>query len=158
MSNEWHNSGSDCCSPFSTCALAWCCPCFVHGRVQHRVNKDGMLNGYSSCNMNCCAWACLAHFGCQWILQMMSRGEIRRKYNLKGDGCTDCLCACCCTPCDLAQQDKEAEHQEKQRLMGNGAQAINVQPLKMDGGMVYGQQQQFQQHPQQPQAMYHATQ
>jgi hypothetical protein len=28
---------------------------------------------------------------------MMQRGEIRKKYNLKGDGMTDCLCACCCT-------------------------------------------------------------
>jgi hypothetical protein len=27
---------------------------------------------------------------------MMQRGEIRKKYNLKGDGMTDFLCACCC--------------------------------------------------------------
>jgi hypothetical protein len=42
-------------------------------------------------------------------------------------GCTDCLCACCCGPCDLAQQDKEIEFRE-----GGMAQQINVQPSKME--------------------------
>ena len=31
-------------------------------------------------------------------------------------GLTDCLCACCCGPCDLAQQEKEVLHQEKGRI------------------------------------------
>lgn len=52
-------------------------------------------------------------------------------------GCTDCLCACCCGPCDLVQQDKEAEFRE-----GEMAQFIHVQPEKMNGGMQYGQPQQ----------------
>lgn len=43
----------------------------------------------------------------------MNRGDVRATYNLTGNGCKDCLCACCCAPCDLIQQDKEVEHREE---------------------------------------------
>jgi len=71
------------------------------------------------------------YVGCQWILQMMQRGEVRSKYGLKGDGCTDCLCACCCVPCDLVQQDKEAQFREQ------GRAAVTQQPGKVEA-MSYG--------------------
>jgi hypothetical protein len=41
----------------------------------------------------CCGYYALTCCGMQWIIQMMQRGEIRKKYGLKGNGCTDCLCA-----------------------------------------------------------------
>lgn len=66
----------------------------------------------------------------------MQRGEVRTKYGLKGDGCTDCLCACCCAPCDLVQQDKEAEFRENEKRS-----LITQQPGAggdvKDSGMVY---------------------
>jgi hypothetical protein len=96
---------------------------------------------------------------------MMQRGEIRKKYNLKGDGMTDCLCACCCTcppspslfddwltpkggPCDLVQQDKEAEFREQQRL--GMPVPIQNQPAKVQG-MQYPPQQGYQQQGYAPQ-------
>lgn len=68
----------------------------------------------------------------QWIIQMMQRGEIRKRYGLSGNGCTDCLMACCCGPCDLVQQDKEIEAREAQKV-----NYVNVQPEK-NGAMQYG--------------------
>jgi hypothetical protein len=100
----------------------------------------------------------------QWIVQMMGRAEIREKYNIDGNGeifpsslkpkstlltflgCTDCLCACCCGPCDLVQQEKEIVNRETASL-------IAVQPNKMEqeNQMAYPQHQQQQQHQQPPQ-------
>ena len=53
--------------------------------------------------------------GWQWIWQAMNRSEMRARYNLEGNLCTDLLCACCCNCCDLIQQDKEAEYREQER-------------------------------------------
>jgi hypothetical protein len=50
-----------------------------------------------------------------WIIQMKQRGKVRQEYGLKGNGCTDCLMACCCTPCDLMQQDKEVKQREGEK-------------------------------------------
>ncbi|KAF2401914.1 PLAC8-domain-containing protein [Trichodelitschia bisporula] len=129
---EWHASGADCCSPLGTCCMSWFLPCVVYGRVHHRMHKDSQLQNWSMFNGDCFGYYALTCCGFQWILQMMQRGELRQKYGLKGSGCTDCLCACCCTPCDLAQQDKEAEFRENEK-----AGLINVQPNKMDN-MQYG--------------------
>jgi Cys-rich protein (TIGR01571 family) len=49
---------------------------------------------------------------------MMNRGEIRARYRLNGNVCTDCLCACCCKPCDQIQRDKEITSREEQRFLG----------------------------------------
>lgn len=67
---------------------------------------------------------------------MINRGDIRAKYHLKGNGCTDCLCACCCTPCDMTQQDKEVTYREQKPLLAQ-------QPGK-EGPMMYQPQQQQQ--------------
>ncbi|KAF2799829.1 PLAC8-domain-containing protein [Melanomma pulvis-pyrius CBS 109.77] len=122
---EWHHRGSACCSPCGTCVLSCCCPCITYGRTHHRVKNDGNMQGYSCCNLSCAAFCGLSCLGLSFILPMISRGDIRAKYHLQGNGCKDCLCACCCTPCDLTQQDKEATWRESQRKP-------NEQPQRMD--------------------------
>lgn len=69
------------------------------------------------------------------VQPMLNRGDMRAKYHLEGNGCTDCLCACCCTPCDITQQDKEAQFREEQN------RPLMAQPDKV-GGMTYAPQQQ----------------
>lgn len=65
--------------------------------------------------------------GLSWILPLLNRGEVREEYNLTGNGCQDVLCACCCQPCDLLQQEKETQYREAQRG------PLLDQPRKMDG-------------------------
>lgn len=72
--------------------------------------------------------------GIAFILPMINRGEIRAKYHLEGSACKDCLCALCCTPCDITQQEKEVEYREKQPM-------LTEQPGKVEN-MQYSQQQQ----------------
>jgi len=121
---EWRISGSSCCSPFAPCLLATCCPCVTYGRIMHRLRNSDNLDGYVAPNNDCLIYGLICGLGgfcalsgipanCNWILNFISRGELRRKYNIKGDGCTDCLCASFCLPCDLVQQDKELENRSQ---------------------------------------------
>jgi hypothetical protein len=68
-------------------------------------------------------------------MPMLNRGDMRAKYHLNGNACTDCLCACCCTPCDVTQQDKESVYREQQN------KPLLSQPGK-EGMMNYAPQQQ----------------
>jgi hypothetical protein len=84
--------------------------------------------------MGFCGLTCL---GIPFVLSMLSRGDMRAKYHLKGNAWGDCLCACCCGPCDLVQQDKEVAFREEQKKPMLG------QPGKQDT-MNYAVQQQQQ--------------
>jgi len=44
--------------------------------------------------------------------QIIQRGEVRRHFDVVGDGCTDCLTACCCYPCALVQDYREIKGTE----------------------------------------------
>jgi len=132
MAQSWKYPCIDCCSPCGTCCLSCWLPCITYGRIKRRVHEDGDLTNYSCCNLNCCFYFCLAQICCQWIVQMQSRSEVRKKYNLTGNECTDCLCACFCCCCDLVQQDKEAAYWEAQRAR----QPIETQP-KTGAQMIY---------------------
>ncbi|KXZ50628.1 hypothetical protein GPECTOR_15g312 [Gonium pectorale] len=63
------------------------------------------------CGGNCCG-GCLAYMGmsfigCGCILQMLSRGHIRQKYNIPGDPCNDCCITFFCSPCSMCQEYRE---------------------------------------------------
>jgi len=66
-----------------------------------------------TCFLQCCGWYCLANCALAPFLQCSNRGKIRNKYNIEGNPCTDCLVSCCCTCCDLIQQDKEVKEREQ---------------------------------------------
>ncbi|KAF2027325.1 hypothetical protein EK21DRAFT_114953 [Setomelanomma holmii] len=133
---DWHHSGSSCCTPIGTCCLSWWCPCIVYGRTHHRIKNNGDMNGYSCCNLACTGLCGLACLGISFVMPMLSRGDMRAKYHIKGNGCTDCLCACCCTPCDVTQQEKESTYREEQnkRLLAQpGKEAMmNYAPQQQD--------------------------
>ncbi|KAF1950552.1 PLAC8-domain-containing protein [Byssothecium circinans] len=130
---DWHHSGSGCCSPFGTCCMGWWCPCILHGKTRHRTKNNGNMSGYSCCNGSCMGFCGLAMLGVGFVLPWISRSDIRQKYSLTGNGCKDCMCACCCAPCDVIQQAKEVEYREESKHL------LHTQPGKVDG-MHYQQQ------------------
>ncbi|KAF2230811.1 PLAC8-domain-containing protein [Viridothelium virens] len=135
---EFHEKGTACCSPFSTCLLTSFCPCITFGRVRHRM-QEGHREKYDTCNGSCWGYCGLMVCGFQWVWQAMNRSEMRAKYHLEGNLCTDLLCACCCHCCDLIQQDKEACYREQERagLIVDGqpgkAEGMNYQPSYQPG-------------------------
>ena len=47
--------------------------------------KPGCCNG--GCWLMCGAACCHLH----WLVALFKRGDMRNKFDIKGDGCTDCL-------------------------------------------------------------------
>lgn len=117
---EWSNGLCDCCDAPGTCLLSWCCPCISYAKNKHRyehLNSRGTPDpehGGSCCSGDCMLHALIA--GCcggGWILQFMQRGNVRSRYNIKGGSCGDCCTAFFCSPCELTQESRELELEEK---------------------------------------------
>lgn len=117
-SAEWQNDLFDCFSGADNlCLKATFCSCFVYGKIVAR-GKDPSLQGYERFNGDCIGFAALnACCGLGWVLSMMNRGQVRERYGIKGDGCTDCLTEYFCTCCSLIQVEKEIIVRSQQ---GNG--------------------------------------
>ena len=91
---EWsHNLCSmDSCS--SCCGTIWCSPC-IYGRTAWRLEQypqdPSSSSGFEWCNA-----PCLGMFA-GWLLLIpcipvwMQRNIVRKRFNLPGNGCTDCL-------------------------------------------------------------------
>lgn len=90
-------------------------------------------NGGSCCSGDCMLHAFISVIVGGWLLQVrspikpferwasdndypfqcMQRDNIRQRYKIKGGCWSDCCTALCCTPCELAQESKELELEEK---------------------------------------------
>ena len=46
---------------------------------------------------------------------MMKRSELRQKFGIKGNCCSDCCVSLCCLCCALIQQDKEVKSRMQQQ-------------------------------------------
>jgi len=129
---KWEHGLCGCFDECGVCCTGWWCPCILFGRTRHRLHNPTM-DGYSCCNGGCMGYAalctCLPPFN--FILGLMQRREIKRKYNLEGSGCGDCCKTFCCGCCALIQEENEVlSRTKKTQAMGGGYQA--------PGGMHYG--------------------
>jgi len=107
FTNQWQSSLFDCFSDGELCLKATFCPCFVFGKTQTRY-KDPSMASYERVNSECLTWAGLQYcFGVGWVYQFLRRKEMRERWALEGDTCTDCLTTWCCHCCALIQQEKE---------------------------------------------------
>ncbi|BGP11858.1 hypothetical protein JCM10049v2_007778 [Rhodotorula toruloides] len=112
------------------CLSCWC-PCIVYSQYKSRLDHLKATGramppeqvetfgtpGVLWLALNCCA-------GFAWILDFMARDEIRKRYNIRGDGITDCLTSCCCLPCAQRQHHREllVEEQHQWGADTNGMQ------------------------------------
>ncbi|KIM38005.1 hypothetical protein M413DRAFT_448050 [Hebeloma cylindrosporum] len=116
---EWSNGLFGCMSAFGTCLCATCFPCVVYGKNKHRyehLNSKGVPHpddGGSCCSGSCCGHGVLSVCGLGFILQMINRGHVRSRYNIKGGGCGDCCTSLWCAPCQLVQESRELELEEQ---------------------------------------------
>ncbi|KAJ3517715.1 hypothetical protein NLJ89_g331 [Agrocybe chaxingu] len=115
---EWSNGLCGCCDAPGTCIVAWCCPCITYGKVKRRyehLNSKGYPDPENGgcCNSDCVVHGFVTFCGFGWVMQMMNRGNIRSRYNIKGGGCGDCCASFWCTPCELTQESIEVELEEQ---------------------------------------------
>jgi len=132
---DWSSGLCD-CSNVGLCCLAWLCPCVVYGQIQTRLsyltrNNRPHPSGGDSCGSDCMVHGTLAVCcGIGWVLQIGQRTTVRSRYRIGGNGCEDCLCAWCCTPCSLVQEAEEIDQEE--RALGQAA----VSPMYVHDGKV----------------------
>ncbi|KAF9524352.1 PLAC8 family-domain-containing protein [Crepidotus variabilis] len=114
---DWSNGLCGCCSSCGTCICATVLPCVVYGKNKHRYQHLDQ-QGTPEPSPGCCSGSCVAHgifaaCGLGFIFQMVNRGHVRHRYNIKGSGCGDCCTSFWCSPCQLVQESREIELEEQ---------------------------------------------
>ncbi|KXT11287.1 hypothetical protein AC579_1671 [Pseudocercospora musae] len=126
MADDWHNAlcsqvcGGDC----GTCMGSWFCSPCLFGRSWQRLEQFPNQNkeDFSNCSSGCwifCGASCF-HFG--WLATLLKRMELRERFGIQGNGCTDCLVSYFCTPCTLAQMETELKDRAASAQGGRGTQ------------------------------------
>ncbi|KAF8735586.1 hypothetical protein AX14_001837 [Amanita brunnescens Koide BX004] len=116
----WSFGLCDCCNDCGTWMLGFCCPCILYAQIKQRADylnayaRPDPTRGGSGVDINCMVWTAL-HFstGCGPALQAVTRGQIRNRYMIDGNGFGDFCAACWCTPCELTQEHRELELEEQ---------------------------------------------
>eukprot|EP01084_Bolivina_argentea_P117541 208727_1 len=96
--DRWTTGVSECCQDCSSCWESFLCtPCqmgYQYGFVEKKMRH---------CSLAMCLMAtCLPCVAAQDL-----RFKIRSMYGIKGNCCTDCMPAWCCTPCVVSQNYRE---------------------------------------------------
>jgi Cys-rich protein (TIGR01571 family) len=124
----------------------------MFGKTEHRLANFPHApedSGYSCCNASCMIMCFAIGFLVPGLPLWMQREKVRQKFGIRGGGCLDCVATWCLPCCTQIQQDNEL--QEQARLLTASNAANNAQVYQQqDNKMVYGQQQNGQNHPMQP--------
>ncbi|KAF3920115.1 hypothetical protein AA313_de0201968 [Arthrobotrys entomopaga] len=105
--HQWINNMFCCFGECDTCCITFCCPCITYGDIKQNLNGKERSEYNRCCNASCWGFCGMMVCGLQWVMSFMARGELRRKYNLKGSGCGDCFRHFCCECCALIQEERE---------------------------------------------------
>ena len=114
----WKSGLCDCCNS-PACCMACCCPCCVFGQISAAMAPEEVCCGGNYCG-SCCMYAAITGplvafdsiFGLPaatialplgTCVHCPLRSAIRRKHNIPGDDCEDCLIVWWCACCALAQ-------------------------------------------------------
>ncbi|ETW76056.1 hypothetical protein HETIRDRAFT_390466 [Heterobasidion irregulare TC 32-1] len=114
----WSHGICSCFGDCGTCCLSFWCPCIAYSQNKHRLEhleQHGAPHpeGGESCTGDCAIHTLLNCFGCGWVLQIGTRSDVRRRYRIRGSTCGDCCTAFWCQPCELVQDSREIELEEK---------------------------------------------
>ncbi|KAI0064859.1 PLAC8-domain-containing protein [Artomyces pyxidatus] len=121
---EWSFGLCSACGDCGTCCMAWWCPCIVYGKNRQRLDylqtrgvprPDGGETFNSHCMLDCL----LGCVGIGWVLNIGTRSDVRARYRIRGSVCGDCCVAYWCVPCDLVQEHRELELEERSFGVGS---------------------------------------
>lgn len=86
------------------CEWVLICPSILHARIAGRLRGD-------SYRLSCCTYA-FAWAYCAWLFAAPLRSELRRKYSLPEEPCSDCMAHLFCSPLAVWQEYRELEARE----------------------------------------------
>ena len=97
---HWIENLCGCFTEGSSCLLSFFCPCIQFGENQGRLNN-------SSGTADCIVYFLLMFCYLQWVASGSARGQLRIRFNIKGNPLGDYLVEFFCLPCALAQVARE---------------------------------------------------
>ncbi|KAG9284205.1 hypothetical protein G9A89_002866 [Geosiphon pyriformis] len=103
---DWKYGLFDCFSVPDICCKACCCPCFIYGETKSKSEGDPTI-----ATTNCLIYLLACCVGFQCCLGTLTRGDIRRKNNIKGGVGEDAFMHFCCECCALIQENREFDDQ-----------------------------------------------
>ncbi|KAF8325756.1 PLAC8 family-domain-containing protein [Cantharellus anzutake] len=115
---DWSFGLCDFCGACQTCLFAFCCPCFAYGQNMSRLKylkNQGTPHpeGGTVLNAESVTYYAFMHLYIPGCYSMIGRREVRKRYNIEGNLCTDCLTQCFCSPCSITQESREIELEEQ---------------------------------------------
>ncbi|KAI0064860.1 PLAC8-domain-containing protein [Artomyces pyxidatus] len=115
---DWSFGLFSCFEDCGTCCMSWWCPCIVYGKNRQRLSHlqaQGVPHpdGGETINSDCLVSCLVGSVGCGWVLNMGARSDIRQRYHIEGSGVGDCCSSYWCLPCDLVQEHREIQLEER---------------------------------------------
>jgi len=115
---DWSYGLFDCFADLSACIQSILCPCYIYSRNRQRL---AYLEEYGvpfqgrveSCNHDCVSYGCLRLIHAAAALQVITRSNVRRRYGIRGNDFKDVLSVCLCMPCELVQEHREIQLEER---------------------------------------------
>jgi Cys-rich protein (TIGR01571 family) len=111
---DFHTPLFDCLSEPLNCVITFLCPCYAYSML--RLEVDDSANFMVSC---CCTCGCAVCFG--WFVSNL-RDTFREKYRLKA--IDECFTNWCCSPCAIAQMQRELNTYKRTAAMMPGRQQM----------------------------------
>eukprot|EP00455_Lapot_gusevi_P049681 TRINITY_DN708_c0_g1_i3.p1 TRINITY_DN708_c0_g1~~TRINITY_DN708_c0_g1_i3.p1 ORF type:complete len:212 (+),score=61.85 TRINITY_DN708_c0_g1_i3:539-1174(+) len=121
----WNTGVCDCFADWETCLCTTCCGVSMTAFV---YNRTGM-GGFVVLSLIFYAWLTIVTLGSYfnggviviliigWIFRTYFRAQLRKKYNLQGDLCCDCLLHFFCSCCATAQEARQVIHHERPEVI-----------------------------------------
>ncbi|KAJ7595413.1 PLAC8-domain-containing protein [Mycena floridula] len=114
---EWSSGLCSCGDQCGTFLLSCFCPCIVYGqnksRIDHLTHRGSPHpSGGDICGGGSWLYGGLLWFGVSCFLEGCFRSDVRKRYNISGNGCMDCCCATWCIPCEQTQISQEIALEE----------------------------------------------
>ncbi|KAJ3493707.1 hypothetical protein NLJ89_g10958 [Agrocybe chaxingu] len=100
------------------CCFAWWCPCLAHAQNRRRLdhlNATGLPDPHRDDLMaedSLLDVLVETMFAMGWVLQIVTRHNVRERYNIRGSAFRDCFTPFCCLPCDLVMNSRELRLEE----------------------------------------------
>eukprot|EP01091_Cochliopodium_minus_P020762 TRINITY_DN9179_c0_g1_i1.p1 TRINITY_DN9179_c0_g1~~TRINITY_DN9179_c0_g1_i1.p1 ORF type:complete len:118 (-),score=13.95 TRINITY_DN9179_c0_g1_i1:63-416(-) len=105
MGKEWTYGTCGCCEDCGQCCVSyWCFPC-------QDCKLNAVANGKETCGCSECCLSFLLVFFCAGfgalIYRCCTRGDVRKRVDIKGDCCSDFCCSLFCGCCSQIQEVRE---------------------------------------------------
>lgn len=121
MGPEYQNGLCGSCE--SCCAVVFCACCVV-GATEKMVETGVVKQPCDGIGLGCCLWSLFAYFGLNSCYSsLVTRANLRAKFGMNSNCCTDCCMHFCCPFCAICQDYSEA----KQRVQSTAPQVVMMQ-------------------------------